>query len=65
MYICICNAVTERDIERCARGRANCSLEDLQQELGVAAGCGCCRDAAKAALAERRERESLPMLQAA
>ncbi len=51
MYICICNAVTERDINRCVANGGACSVEDLQRELGVAAGCGCCRDAAQATLA--------------
>lgn len=53
MYICICNGITERDIEHCMSRGAG-SLEDLQRELGVAAGCGCCREAACATLAERR-----------
>lgn len=54
MYICICNAVTERDINHCVKNAGACSLEDLQRELGVAAGCGCCRDAAKDVLAAHR-----------
>jgi bacterioferritin-associated ferredoxin len=41
MYICICNAVTDREI----RGAASlgCStLSDLQRDLGVATCCGKC-----------------------
>jgi bacterioferritin-associated ferredoxin len=53
MYICICNAVTERDIDHCVNRCGACSLEDLQRELGVAAGCGCCRETAQAVLAGR------------
>jgi bacterioferritin-associated ferredoxin len=41
MYICICNAVTERQV--CAAVDAGATtLRDLQAELGVATQCGCC-----------------------
>ena len=51
MYICICNAVTERDIcVAAARGAA--TVDDLTIELGVGAGCGSCRDGAQAVLSE-------------
>ena len=40
MYICICNAVTQRQVEEeCARSGA-ASVEDLASQLGVGAGCG-------------------------
>ncbi len=55
MYICICNAMTERDINQCV-ARGVCSLEQLQCELGVAAGCGCCRSAAEAMLPKQGQR---------
>lgn len=45
MYICICNAVTERQIRACVDRGAR-SLSDLQLELGVATGCGCCAQTA-------------------
>jgi bacterioferritin-associated ferredoxin len=45
MYICICNAVTLRQVEECARSGA-ASVETLARELGVGAGCGRCRDCA-------------------
>ena len=41
MYICICNAVTEREI----RGAAElgcATLDDLSRDLGVATCCGKC-----------------------
>lgn len=46
MYICICNAVTERDI-RVAAARGVETVEALTFELGVGAGCGNCRDGAR------------------
>ena len=45
MYVCICNAVTEREVRECAR-QGKCSLEELTSALGVGAGCGRCRDCA-------------------
>lgn len=46
MYVCICRAVTERDIhEAVARGAH--SLKDLRRELGVASECGKCAADAK------------------
>jgi bacterioferritin-associated ferredoxin len=51
VYICICNAVTERAIRTAAAAGA-CTVEALTFELGVGAGCGACRDAAQAVLNE-------------
>jgi bacterioferritin-associated ferredoxin len=45
MYICICNAVTQRQVEECARTGAD-SLGALTAELGVGAGCGRCLECA-------------------
>ncbi len=45
MYVCICNAVTEREVRDCAR-QGICSVEELASALGVGAGCGRCRDCA-------------------
>jgi bacterioferritin-associated ferredoxin len=51
MYVCICNAVTERQVRECARA-GTCSLEDLALQLGVGAGCGRCRECAAELLNE-------------
>ena len=51
MYICICNAITERQIVRAAELGAR-SPEDLAHELGVGLGCGRCTSCAKALLHE-------------
>ena len=42
MYVCICNNVTERDIEQAVRGGAR-SVDCLVRELGVSSCCGQCR----------------------
>ena len=51
MYICICNAITERQVRECADAGAS-SIEDLTSALGVAAGCGRCRECAVELLRE-------------
>jgi bacterioferritin-associated ferredoxin len=53
MYVCICNAITERDVRECAR-RGCCSLDELSVELGVGTNCGRCRLVAKEILDEAR-----------
>jgi bacterioferritin-associated ferredoxin len=53
LYICICNAVTERQLKECARSGAS-SLEELAFQLGVGTGCGRCRDCASGVLEEVR-----------
>ena len=45
MYVCICNAVTERQIRACVDSGA-ATLGDLQFELGVASCCGRCASTA-------------------
>jgi bacterioferritin-associated ferredoxin len=51
MYICICNAITDRDIVRAAEQGAR-SAEDLAHALGVGLGCGRCTSCAKSILVE-------------
>lgn len=53
MYVCICNAVTERQVRECVGAGAS-SLEDLAFGLGLGAGCGRCRDCAAGLLEEVR-----------
>jgi len=41
MYVCVCNAVTERDIhDAITRGAA--SVRELRDELGIVDTCGRC-----------------------
>jgi bacterioferritin-associated ferredoxin len=49
MYICICNAITDRDIVKAAEQGAR-SPEDLAHDLGVGLGCGRCTSCAKSLL---------------
>ena len=46
MFICICNAITERQVQAAVADGAS-SMADLQGQLGVATCCGCCADTAQ------------------
>lgn len=52
MYICVCNAITDREIRQCAELGVR-SLDDLRASLGVATCCGKCAPAATQILTER------------
>jgi bacterioferritin-associated ferredoxin len=51
MYICLCNAVTDTDIEHAVL-RGATDLSKLRADLGVSSGCGTCQDAAQEVIAE-------------
>ena len=46
MYVCVCNAVTEREISASVAHGAN-SFQSLKQQLGVATCCGKCARAVR------------------
>lgn len=49
MYVCVCNAITDREI-RGAMALGARTLADLQETLGVAACCGRCAESAEEVL---------------
>jgi bacterioferritin-associated ferredoxin len=51
MYVCVCNAVTDKDIRGCV-DRGASSLFDVQNELPVGSCCGRCQDTAQAVVNE-------------
>jgi bacterioferritin-associated ferredoxin len=53
MYVCVCNAITDRQIRKAAKAGAR-NLRDLQSKLGVATGCGSCMEVASEILQETR-----------
>ena len=61
MYVCICNAVTDKQIRRAARNGVS-NLYELRGELGVAAGCGSCANVAEEILDEEASGYSEPRL---
>ena len=59
MYVCICNAITDKQIRRAAEAGAT-DLWRLQAELGVASGCGSCKQVASEILHEVRQSAKSP-----
>lgn len=53
MYVCVCRAVTDRQIREAAENGAH-SLKDLRRELGVTQDCGRCASCARECLHEAR-----------
>ena len=51
MYVCICNAITDKQIRRAAAGGV-ADLYELREHLGVASTCGSCADQAQSILSE-------------
>lgn len=53
MYICVCQAVTEKQIHAAVRDGAR-SMKDLRETLGVGVECGACGSCAKQCLREAK-----------
>jgi bacterioferritin-associated ferredoxin len=53
MYICVCKAVTEKQIFQAAQAGAR-RVKDLKNSLGVASECGRCATCAKSCLSDAR-----------
>ena len=51
MYVCICNAITDKQIRQAAE-RGVRDVWTLQNQLGVASNCGSCVEAASDILRE-------------
>ena len=51
MYVCVCNAITDREIRGAAELGVR-TLEDLSAALGVATCCRKCSDCARKCLAD-------------
>ncbi len=43
MYVCVCNAVTEREVRNTIKNGAT-TMRQLRSELNVAASCGTCEE---------------------
>jgi bacterioferritin-associated ferredoxin len=59
MYVCVCHAVTDRQIREAAEGGAR-TLKDLRRDLGVTRDCGRCASCARECLQEANQRQSKP-----
>ncbi len=60
VYICICNAITDKQVRAAAENGAS-NLWHLQNELGLGSNCGSCKHAAMEILRERQV--ALPVTQ--
>lgn len=54
MYVCLCQAVTDRDIHEAAKNGATC-LKDLRRDLRVSVDCGRCASFARKCLKTANE----------
>ncbi|KAB7623037.1 bacterioferritin-associated ferredoxin [Alkalilimnicola sp. S0819] len=53
MYVCICNAVTDKQIRRAVADGAQ-SMRELRKQLGVCSDCGKCGPCAREILRDER-----------
>ena len=60
MYVCICNAVTDKMIRAAAAAGAR-SLDDLQRMTGCAGGCGSCAEMVEQMLTVARKPQPLAL----
>ncbi len=56
MYVCICNAITDKQIHQAAESGVT-SLWELQKELGVASNCGKCGEMSVSIIREANARQ--------
>ena len=56
MYVCLCNAVTDRQIRETVNRGAD-SLTAVQRQLPVATCCGTCEDTAREIIETERSRK--------
>lgn len=59
MYVCICNAVTDKQIRR-AKAAGVDTLNDLRDTLGVTGCCGSCTDMVESILSEDEHASAPP-----
>lgn len=64
MYVCICNAVTDRQIRQAAEQGVS-SMAELSRRTGCSDCCGSCEDLASEILEDAVRRLPLPMATAA
>ncbi|MGH8727725.1 MAG: (2Fe-2S)-binding protein [Burkholderiales bacterium] len=65
MYVCVCHAITEAQVEECIAGGAR-SLYDLRGCLGIASTCGACAPLAEQMLKQAAAAQtSKPVLKVA
>lgn len=65
MYVCVCQAVTDREIHQAAKNGAK-TLRDLRRDLGIGVDCGrcasCARKCLRSVIEDAQESLQLPVL---
>jgi bacterioferritin-associated ferredoxin len=56
MYVCVCNAVTDREIRKAVRQGVG-SFAELQQATNVSTCCGRCQDCARQVMSAALDNE--------
>jgi bacterioferritin-associated ferredoxin len=59
MYVCICQAITDRQIESAIKDGAQ-TFYDLKDQLGVGSCCGSCQDDAESIIARSAVQPGAP-----
>jgi bacterioferritin-associated ferredoxin len=59
MYVCVCHAVTENDVQRHTEAGV-CSAKEMRAACGMSPGCGQCVRRIRALLESSAERVSEP-----
>ncbi len=57
MYVCVCNAITDREVRAAAKAGV-ASVSELSAKLGVATNCGSCTELAQAILDTHQTRST-------
>ncbi len=60
MYVCVCNAISDRQIRECVDRGASC-LDEVQARLPVANCCGQCEETARELIETHAESASRPI----
>ena len=63
MYVCVCNAVTEREVRNTIKNGAT-TMRQLRSELKVATSCGTCTEGIEQFLEDVLNREAASTLSA-
>ena len=57
MYVCICHAVTEKEIQKAAESGIT-TIDELKLATGCASGCGSCVNEALSILIEQNKKKT-------
>ncbi len=56
MYVCICNGITEKQVQEAVTSRNSNNPKEILKALGVGTDCGTCVESAVKALIEKSSR---------